>query len=145
MGAGDDKPDVAGTAHDPLRDNHPLLVHEKRKGGRKDLIPAGQVEAILGDTGEGDTSQYALLPLLHAANPDLIIINGDVAYPAGELDDFVEGFFRPYTGFGIPIWATAGNHEYYSGVDEWCDHVASLGMRVLRNERVTVGADLEVQ
>lgn len=69
---------------------------------------------ILGDTGEGDHSQYGLLPLIQAAHADLMIINGDVAYPAGEYQDFVEGFFRPYTGLGIPIWATAGNHEYYA-------------------------------
>lgn len=70
--------------------------------------------AILGDTGEGDASQYALLPLLHGVHPDLIIVNGDVAYPAGDMNDFRDGFFRPYSGLGIPIWATAGNHEYYS-------------------------------
>ena len=69
---------------------------------------------ILGDTGEGDKSQYALLPLLRAAQPDFMIINGDVAYPSGDPDDFVQGFFRPYHGMGIPVWATAGNHEYYS-------------------------------
>ena len=31
-----------------------------------------------------------------------------------------------------------GNHEYYSGADEWIAHVQSLGMRVLRNERVDI-------
>jgi hypothetical protein len=77
--------------------------------------PSGRFRiAILGDTGEGDRSQYALVPLLRAANPDFMIINGDVAYPSGDPDDFVEGFFRPYQGMGIPVWATAGNHEYYS-------------------------------
>ena len=75
---------------------------------------------ILGDTGEGDKSQYSLLPLIYAFNPDFIIINGDVAYPAGrmgldpEKDDFLSGFFKPYSHLNIPIWATPGNHEYYS-------------------------------
>ena len=69
---------------------------------------------IIADTGEGDTSQYCLVPLLRAAKPDFMIINGDVAYPAGETDDFHEGFFRPYHNLGIPIWATPGNHEYYA-------------------------------
>ena len=31
-----------------------------------------------------------------------------------------------------------GNHEYYSGVAEWVERSA-LGIRVLRNERVTIG------
>lgn len=76
---------------------------------------------ILGDTGEGDKSQYSLLPLIKALNADFMIINGDVAYPAGRFDtsntrasDFHQGFFEPYKNLGIPIWATPGNHEYYS-------------------------------
>lgn len=75
---------------------------------------------ILGDTGEGDRSQYGLIPLIRAFNPDFLIINGDVAYPAGRIgadpseDDFIAGFFRPYSNFNCPIWATPGNHEYYS-------------------------------
>lgn len=69
---------------------------------------------VLGDTGEGDHSQYSLLPLIRALDPDFMIIAGDVAYPAGNLDDFDAGFFAPYAGLNIPIWAVPGNHEYYS-------------------------------
>ena len=32
-----------------------------------------------------------------------------------------------------------GNHEYYSGVDEWIPFFRSLGVRVLENERVEIG------
>jgi len=32
-----------------------------------------------------------------------------------------------------------GNHEYYSGVDAWMVELRRLGVRVLDNERVTVG------
>lgn len=76
---------------------------------------------ILGDTGEGDRSQYGLVPLIRALQPNFVIINGDVAYPSGRAgsgnrndDDFLCGFFEPYRNLGIPIWATPGNHEYYS-------------------------------
>jgi hypothetical protein len=76
---------------------------------------------LLGDTGEGDASQYGLTPLLRALNPDFMIINGDVANPAGRInteapgdDDFQCGFFEPYKHFPCAIWATPGNHEYYS-------------------------------
>lgn len=69
---------------------------------------------IIGDTGEGDRSQYSLVPVIRHLKPDFMIINGDVAYPAGRDEDFLEGFFRPYRGLGIPIWAVPGNHEYYS-------------------------------
>lgn len=36
-----------------------------------------------------------------------------------------------------------GNHEYFSGAEEWVDHVRELGLRPLRNERVEIaGFDL---
>jgi 3',5'-cyclic AMP phosphodiesterase CpdA len=70
--------------------------------------------AILGDTGEGDYSQYALLPILRHLKVDFMIINGDVAYPAGTNRDYTEGFFQPYAGLERPIWAVPGNHDYYS-------------------------------
>jgi predicted MPP superfamily phosphohydrolase len=37
------------------------------------------------------------------------------------------------------VFFVTGNHEYYSGVDEWLAYLGELGIRVLRNERVPVG------
>ena len=34
------------------------------------------------------------------------------------------------------VFAVTGNHEYYSGADAWIAHLRSLGITVLRNERV---------
>jgi predicted MPP superfamily phosphohydrolase len=36
------------------------------------------------------------------------------------------------------VFFVTGNHEYYSGADAWIAHLATLGIRVLRNERVPV-------
>jgi 3',5'-cyclic AMP phosphodiesterase CpdA len=82
------------------------LTHREAAGGFSFVV--------LGDTGEGDRSQYGLLPLIRALAPDFLIINGDLAYPAGREQDFIEGFFAPYQNLHIPVWATPGNHEYYS-------------------------------
>jgi hypothetical protein len=54
------------------------------------------------------------LPLIRGLDPDFIIINGDLAYPAGSENDFLEGLFQPYQNLRVPIWAVPGNHEYYS-------------------------------
>jgi hypothetical protein len=78
-------------------------------------IPAGGFRcAILGDTGEGDHSQIGLLPILRHLKVDFLIINGDVAYPAGRNEDYEQGFFQPYAGLGLPVWTVPGNHDYYS-------------------------------
>lgn len=69
---------------------------------------------IAGDTGEGDRSQHGLVPVIRGFAPDFLIINGDVAYPAGRAEDYEEGFFQPYGGLDLPVWAVPGNHEYYS-------------------------------
>ena len=77
---------------------------------------------ILGDTGEGDRSQYSLLPLINYHKPDFMIIIGDLANPAGRIDksndrdrdDYLAGFFEPYSELNVPIWSVPGNHEYYS-------------------------------
>ena len=37
------------------------------------------------------------------------------------------------------VYFVTGNHEYYSGVDEWLAELTTLGVRVLRNERVAIG------
>jgi 3',5'-cyclic AMP phosphodiesterase CpdA len=98
---------------------------------------------ILGDTGEGDKSQYSLLPLIRALQPDFMIINGDVAYPAGEEEDFLAGFFEPYRDLGIPIWAVPGNHEYYSShkgeeffeifcTNKWATRWQEYGLRLVK-------------
>lgn len=97
---------------------------------------------ILGDTGEGDESQYGFLPVIRQLDPDFMIINGDIAYPAGREEDYVEGFFQPYNGLGIPIWATPGNHEYYSKnrgrefyeifcTRRWASRWANAGLRLV--------------
>ena len=48
-------------------------------------ISTGFKFVILGDTGEGDKSQYSLLPLLNYFKPDFMVIIGDLANPAGRI------------------------------------------------------------
>jgi uncharacterized protein len=74
----------------------------------------------------------------NAQRPDLIVITGDlVDGQVASLRDQVEALGRLKARFGT--FFVTGNHEYYSGVDEWLAALTGLGIRVLRNERVTVG------
>ncbi len=73
----------------------------------------------------------------NALAPDLIVITGDlVDGTVAQLERLVEplGALRAVDG----VFFVTGNHEYYSGADDWIAHLGTLGVRVLRNERVAV-------
>jgi predicted MPP superfamily phosphohydrolase len=74
----------------------------------------------------------------NALAPDLIVITGDLV--DGRVSALAE-HVAPLAGLRAKdgVFFVTGNHEYYSGVDEWLAHLPSLGVRVLRNERVAIG------
>ncbi len=70
--------------------------------------------------------------------PDLIAITGDL------VDGTVEDLARHVAPLAqlkakYGVYFVTGNHEYYSGAEEWCAELRRLGIRVLRNERVSIG------
>lgn len=68
---------------------------------------------------------------------DMVVITGDLVDGTVEqLRELVEPLrdLRARDG----VFFVTGNHEYYSGADEWIAHLRSLGIRVLRNERVSI-------
>ncbi|WP_433224505.1 metallophosphoesterase family protein [Microtetraspora malaysiensis] len=73
---------------------------------------------VLGDTGEGDASQYAVVPgLLKAgAGTAFAVIASDVIYPTGSGNEYSDKFFRPYKDYRAPIYAVPGNHDWYDGL-----------------------------
>ncbi|MEP7125779.1 MAG: metallophosphoesterase [Byssovorax sp.] len=76
----------------------------------------------------------------NAANPDLIVITGDLV--DGSVEDLREQT-APLADLKAKhgVFFVTGNHEYYSGADEWIAELTRLGIRVLRNERVAIGGD----
>jgi hypothetical protein len=73
---------------------------------------------LLGDTGEGDASQYAVVPGLLKVGEDtsFAVIASDVLYPAGSGNEYGDKFFRPYKDYDAPIYAVPGNHDWYDGL-----------------------------
>jgi hypothetical protein len=61
--------------------------------------------------------------------------------------DLVDGSPARYRAAAAPlgelraphgVFAVTGNHEYYHGADPWIGELSALGVRYLRNERVTI-------
>jgi uncharacterized protein len=80
----------------------------------------------------------AIVREANALAPDMVVITGDLVDGSVEqLGHLVEPLRDLRASHGV--FFVTGNHEYYSGADEWIAHLATLGVRVLRNERVPIG------
>lgn len=75
---------------------------------------------------------------VNALDADLVVVTGDLV--DGRADQLGPEV-APFAGLRARdgVFFVTGNHDYFSGVDPWVEHVKSLGMRVLRNEHVTLG------
>ncbi len=74
---------------------------------------------------------------VNALEPDLVAVTGDlVDGSVSKLRDEVSPFGGLRARHGV--FFVTGNHDHYSGADPWCERMRELGMRVLRNERVTL-------
>jgi predicted MPP superfamily phosphohydrolase len=74
----------------------------------------------------------------NAQKPDAIVITGDLVDGSVEaLRHHVEPLAKLRARYGV--YFVTGNHEYYSGAEEWMAELGRLGIRVLRNERVVIG------
>ena len=78
-----------------------------------------------------------LVSRVNELEPDLIVITGDlIDGRLAELAPHIEPLRHLRARDGV--YACTGNHEYYWNVEAWLEHIRSLGIRVLRNEHVTI-------
>jgi uncharacterized protein len=79
-----------------------------------------------------------IVDLINSVNADIVCVVGDlVDGSVGQLGRFAQPLARIESRQGA--YFVTGNHEYYSGFQQWVDEVARLGVRPLRNERVPLG------
>ena len=98
----------------------------KRHGGR----PRSSF-IVIGDTGEGDPSQYCVVPGLmrRSHGTDFLFICSDVLYPAGDINEYDTKFYRPYKDYPGPIYAVPGNHDWYDGLNGFMHHFCGAAPR----------------
>jgi len=102
---------------------------------------SGYVIAQLTDIHIGPTLGHDFLATVvretNALNPDMVVITGDL------MDGSVEQIGDKVTALRDlkardGVFFVTGNHEYYSGADEWLAFLRTLGVKPLRNERVDI-------
>lgn len=114
---------VAKVLGDPSHELRELWLRDRYGDGPRDLtIDRTDLSEpsfiVMGDTGEGDLSQYAPLEVLQAvgADTDFLVICSDVIYPAGGFLEYAYKFCWPYRDYLAPIYALPGNHDWYDGL-----------------------------
>jgi predicted MPP superfamily phosphohydrolase len=79
-----------------------------------------------------------MVAVANGLEPDVVAITGDlVDGKVGELSEHTAPLAQLKAKHGV--FFVTGNHEYYSGAPEWITELERLGIRVLDNERVSIG------
>jgi hypothetical protein len=115
----------------------PLSIALKRlPAAANGLCIAQLTDLHLGPTIDGKWLAQ-VVEKTNALNPDIIAITGDLVDGSVEhLGSFAAHLKDLRAKYGV--YFVTGNHEYYSGVEEWVVYLRSLGIRVLRNERIAL-------
>ncbi|MGK5737757.1 metallophosphoesterase [Micromonospora sp. URMC 103] len=114
-------------------------------------IPLARLPRSMDGLRIATVSDIHLGPLLGRAHTERIVaainrLDADVVAVVGDL---VDGTVAELGEAAAPLrdlrarhgsFFVTGNHEYYSGVEEWVREVDRLGLRVLQNQRVEIAA-----
>jgi uncharacterized membrane protein HdeD (DUF308 family) len=103
---------------------------------------------VIGDPGEGDSSQRALshqiLRVASGADVRFMVISSDVVYPTGSMKNYEANFWLPFQGFERPVYAIPGNHDWYDALEGFAATFfeadaarASMRARVEADRRLT--------
>lgn len=122
---------LATTLSDVVNPRRQRWVAAQRAGGTENLtFTVEQDETVpfsfllLGDPGEADESQYAVVKPLLAQGEDtkFMVVVSDVIYPAGDINGYIDGFYLPYEDYKKPIYALPGNHDWLDGLNGFMYH-----------------------
>ncbi|MYR15851.1 metallophosphoesterase [Streptomyces sp. SID724] len=79
-----------------------------------------------------------IVDTINATSPDLVAVVGDlVDGSVADLGSAAEPLAALRARHGS--YFVTGNHEYFSGAEQWVDHVRELGLIPLENARVEIG------
>jgi predicted MPP superfamily phosphohydrolase len=75
---------------------------------------------------------HTVISEIHALNPDLTVITGDlVDGTVDQLRNQIEPLRTLQAKDGV--YFCTGNHEYYSGAEDWIAHLETMGIHTFRN------------
>jgi len=123
-------------ARAPSRTSHIGVPMRNVREGLRGLRIVHLTDIHVGPT-VGYTYVRDVVTRTNALSPDIIVITGDLVDDAVDhLRDAVDPLRELRAAHGV--YFVTGNHEYYAGATAWMAYLPELGIRVLRNEHVTI-------
>jgi hypothetical protein len=78
-----------------------------------------------------------VIDLVNAQQPDIVAVAGDLV--DGDIDELAgDAAMLDDLNSEQGVFFVTGNHEYYVDTENWMEYLPTLGVQVLRNERVTL-------
>ncbi|EDY53218.1 integral membrane protein [Streptomyces clavuligerus] len=91
----------------------------------------------------GRAHTQRIVDTINAAQPDLVAVVGDmVDGTVADLGPAAEPLAQLRARHGS--FFVTGNHEYFSGAEQWVEHVRELGLKPLENERVEIAGGFDL-
>lgn len=117
---------------------HPLTIRLDRLPGELHGFSIVQLTDLHVGPTIGRAFIEDVVARTNALRPDLVAITGDLV--DGSVRDLAEAV-APLAQLRAPhgVFFVTGNHEYFSGAQAWVNELTRIGIRVLQNERVTIG------
>ncbi|HEY2899431.1 MAG TPA: metallophosphoesterase [Polyangia bacterium] len=117
-----------------------VRVRLKRLAATQDGLSIVQLTDMHVGATRGRAFVEDIVRRTNALSPDIVAITGDlVDGSVADLGHAVAALADLRARHGV--FFVTGNHEYYSGAAAWIAALPRFGIRVLRNERVTIGDD----
>ncbi|HZV12145.1 MAG TPA: metallophosphoesterase, partial [Candidatus Kapabacteria bacterium] len=120
------------------------LVVPKQNPQRKELNIAVASDIHLG-TIISNGRLHSIVDKINALDPDLVLLPGDV------FDEDIGPVIKNNLGeilrkirSRLGVYAITGNHEYIGGVEAACNYMTAHGIKVLRDEAVTVDDTIQI-
>jgi predicted phosphodiesterase len=93
-------------------------VDSCEKSADASLLLPGPAQPLLfaafGDCGSGTSNQAAVAAALEKADPQLVLLLGDIVYPSGQDERYDDRYFAFYSRLAArrPFFPAVGNHDY---------------------------------
>jgi predicted MPP superfamily phosphohydrolase len=116
----------------PPRLEHREVVLDRLEPAFDGFTIAAVSDIHLGPLVDGADLE-TIVAMVNDAAPDMVAIVGDLV--DGRVDE-LRTYAAPLADFVAPTYFVTGNHEYFTDAAGWVEFLPTLGVRVLRNQRV---------